>query len=135
MPIHLSVVPARSAPEAVARGIDGGAPAASNDAGPSLLFADDFERGTGNWRLNPGETGSWEVRTENGNQVLHGVAFATADPVTAWDDYRVVEARVRVADSASEAKIAFRVGDLHTGYYLGLGGDGILRLDKWDGAD
>ena len=103
---HLSLTPLRSAPRAVAQTDGGVAQAPSNDAGPSLLFADDFERGTGNWQLNPGETGSWEVRSENGNQVLHGVAFATTDPGTAWDDYRGIEARVRVANSISEAKIA-----------------------------
>jgi sugar lactone lactonase YvrE len=130
---HSALAPARTSPQAVAQANSGVAQAASDDAGPSLLFADDFERGTTNWRFD--ETGSWEVRTENGNQALHGVAFATANPDTAWDDYQVFETRVRVANSASEAKIAFRVGQQAAGYYLGLGGDGVLRLDKWDGAD
>lgn len=132
---YLALAPPGSPPLAAAQHVGGITQTASNGSAPSLLFADDFERGTGNWDLNANETGSWEVRTENSNQVLHGAAFATADPGTAWDDYRVIEARARVANSDSEAKIAFRVGEQAAGYYLGLGGDGVLRLDKWDGAD
>jgi hypothetical protein len=111
---YLALAPAGSPTQAVAQDVGYVTQAASNGAAPSLLFADDFERGARNWQFS--ESGSWEVRTENSNQVLHGVAFATADPGTAWDDYRVIEARVRVANSASEAKIAFRVGEQAAGY-------------------
>jgi hypothetical protein len=129
---HLSLASVRSPLQAAVQRDDSFAQAASNGAALSLLLADDFERGTGNWQLNAGETGTWEVRTENGNQVLHGVAFATALANATWDDYRV-EAQVRVL--SGEAKVALRVGDQHVGYYLGLEADGELRLDKWDGTN
>ena len=125
---HPSLPPARSDPPVTDQDIVDTAEATSNGAVSSLLFADDFERGAGNWSLD----GDWELRSENGNQVLHGTAFATAQASTTWNDYRV-EARVRVISGT--AKIAFRIGDLHAGYYLSLEADGELNLDKWDGAN
>ncbi|MGD9100179.1 MAG: hypothetical protein PVF45_06830, partial [Anaerolineae bacterium] len=127
---HLSLLPDPSPPQAAAQGADDVPLATRNDATLSLLFADDFESGSGDWDLS----GDWELQMDDGNQVLHGAAFATAYPNTTWDDYRV-EARVRVLDSSSEAKIALRVGEGAAGYYLELAGAGTLRLDKWDGSD
>jgi len=100
----------------------------------SLLLADDFERGTGNWLLD----GDWEIQTEDGNQVLHGSGLAFAHPHTALvipnevRNLSGVEVRVRV--HTGEAKIALRVDQQHAGYYLELEAGGELRLDKWDGV-
>jgi len=94
-----------------------------------VIFADDFERGTGNWHLN----GDWEVQTTNGNHVLHGVGddFSFAQAGCGGDDYRF-EARVRV--QSGDADLAIRVGDFNAGYYLGLEAGGELSLAEWDGA-
>lgn len=127
---HLSLPPARSAPPVTNQGLVESSRAVSNSAVPSFLFADDFEHGAAHWDW--GLNGDWDVQTENANHVLHGVAFANAGASTSWDDYRV-EVRVRVLSGT--AKIAFRVGELHDGYYLDLGADGELSLAKWDGTD
>jgi sugar lactone lactonase YvrE len=123
---HLPLPPARGAPPVMDQSIDHITQTANNSAVWSLLFADDFELGISNWIMN----GDWELQLDNSNQVLHGVAFATAQANMSWDDYRV-EVRVRVLSGI--AKIAFRVGELHAGYYLGLDADGELSLEEWDG--
>ncbi len=105
---------------------DAGQPA-RNASAPSVILADDFERGTGDWYLN----GDWEIQAAKGNYVLHGVAFSFAQAEKTWGNCRF-EARVRI--QSGETKLAVRVGDLHTGYYLGLEAGGALSLAKWDGA-
>jgi sugar lactone lactonase YvrE len=124
---HFSLQPTKSSLLAMDPDIVDITQVASKSAVPSLLFADDFEHGIANWDLD----GEWDVQTENANHVLHGVAFANARAETSWDDYRV-EVRGRVLSGT--AKIAFRVGELHAGYYLGLHADGELFLEKWDGT-
>ena len=128
---HLSLPPARSAPPVMDQGHVRVGQAASDGAVQSLLFADDFERGSWQWRVDEG----YEVRAEAANHMLHCTAVSGA-PIAhtgiAWDDYRF-EVRVRVLSGNS--KIAIRVGELGTGYYLGLDADGGLGLEKGDGAD
>ena len=116
-------------PQAVSQNGGDGTQTTGGASNPSVIFADDFERGTGTWHLN----GDWEIRTINGNHVLHAVGddFSFAQTGCGGDDYRL-EARVRV--QSGDADLAIRVGDLNAGYYLGLEADGELSLAKWDGA-
>jgi sugar lactone lactonase YvrE len=121
---HFPPLPARNSLHTVAGDVPR---SARNGASQSVIFADDFERGTGNWYLN----GDWEIEATNGNHLLHGVAFSFAQATCGGQDYRF-EARVRV--QSGETKLAVRVGDLSAGYYLGIEADGGLALAKWDGA-
>jgi hypothetical protein len=97
------------------------------DSTQSVIFADDFERGTDAWQLN----GDWEITSASANQMLHGAAFSCAQAEIERDDYRF-EARVRV--ESGQAKTAIRVDDTGAGYYLGMQAGGDLSLSKWDGS-
>ena len=102
-------------PQAVSQNGDDGTQTARNASSQSVIFADDFERGTGNWHLN----GDWEIQTTNGNRVLHGagndLSFAQAG--CGGDDYRF-EARGR--GQSGDAGLAIRIGDYNAGYFPGL---------------
>ena len=121
------LLPAGTSAQPSTREKSTGGRAAPNVSHPSVILADDLERGAGAWDLN----GDWTVRARDGNHVLHGVAYSFAQAHPTWGDYRF-EARVRV--QSGEAKLAIRVGDRNAGYYLGLEADGELNMQKWDGA-
>jgi len=116
---------------AVTEGPDRIVQAASDHTEWSLLFADDFERGSWQWQVDEG----YEVRAEAGNHMLHCTAVSGAPMARAgiaWDDYR---AEVRVRVTSGNAVIGIRQGKLGAGYYLFLQADGALDLAKWDGSD
>jgi glucose/arabinose dehydrogenase len=110
--------------------VDGGVTQSAKSAvNQSVLFADDFERGTEIWQLH----GDWSIQTDDGNHILRGIgddhSFAKID--SGGDDYRL-ETRIRV--QSGETRLAIRLGQYDAGYYLTLEADGGAILSKWDGA-
>jgi photosystem II stability/assembly factor-like uncharacterized protein len=81
-----------------------------------VVFSDDFENGTANWRMEQG----WELEVTSAGTVLRGEGHKWAVlEDQSWDDY-IFEGRVRLVQGGVHFNYRRRVSGEHQRYFIGV---------------